>query len=83
MLLTLTGKRRIDFKCVAMFADIGLRTITQAAWFCIRCKRDVTSSIEPNSSELHSLDAYKTKTDSSVAVAVFVKILRIDARRRR
>ena len=52
VLLTLTGSQWSDFKCMVILGDIGRRKITRAAWLCIRCKWDVTSWVEPNSSEL-------------------------------
>ena len=64
-----------------MLADFRLRMITRAAWFCVRCKWDVTSLVEPNNNELQESILDKAKADTSVVVAVLVGNLRIDAKR--
>ena len=66
---------------MAILDDIGRHKVNRAAKFCIRCKLDVSSQVEPNISELQYSILNIAKADTSVAVAVLVRFLRIDAKR--
>ena len=60
-----------------------LEYVTLIELHSIRCKWDFTPWVETNRSELQKSILDKTKADTSVAVAVLVRNLWIDAKRRR
>ena len=61
-----------------MFAELGMRKFTRAAWFHKRCKRDVIFWKIPNKDKLQK----SIFADICVAVSISENNLRIDSRLR-